>query len=692
MRRLPSVVLLALSAAPIAAQCPPPGGYGNPGQPPATPPPTGWVPNSGPSEPTGPTTPRPTGPTAPAPTPAPARPAGPTTGGILPTAPVPAPAGPRTNPRGLQLEDDLTTWDHWWEFNQDAYLQLHRSALTTVATGNDNFYLGATRRSERDADTAVAHTTIVSSIVPALKKALDDSKQREVTTACLLALGRIGVQPPDWKLVDVLAARIDDSDQSVRENAAVALGLAAATDTRAVDLLIGLSLDDAVGRKLRGEGVEDRTRTFAIYGLGLAAGASADLGIKERALNTLTKVLAADDGGSRNVKVATISAIGSLGLRGRRYQEVKLAERALQTLTDYFGKEFESGERFVQAHVPTALARLLGRDHARSDAIKELLAAELVRRDGRRMENAVAQSCALALGQLVAPNDDDDAKVNPDVAHSKLLLEVATTHRDVQTRNFAVLALGQIGGACNRKALLNLFDRANASQERPWCALALGVMAFARGEAGRATTGAFVADRFVGETLFDAVRKTRDPMIAGAFAIASGLAGANETASVLRQRLLASTGKEKFAGELAISLALLGDRGAIEDLQRVVADASQRPELLERAAVALGRLGDASIVATLERRLMQSEGNVATVQAAAAALSQIGDHRAVAGLVQVLGDTGRSSVQRAGAATALGGIADPRTLPWNTIYSANTNYRAAPETMVDAFAGVLDLL
>ncbi len=216
--------------------------------------------------------------------------------------------------------------------------------------------------------------------------------------------------------------------------------------------------------------------------------------------------------------------------------------------------------------------------------------------------------------------------------------------------------------------------------------------AFARGETGRTTTGTFVTDRVVCETLDLALERNKDPQVVGAIAIAAGLAGAKATADAMRSRLNSSKTKEKLAANLTLGLALLGDTASIDELQKLFADSSQRPEVLEHAAIALGCLGDPRISELLQARLAQTDGNIAALGAVANALGLVGKQNAVMPLVEMLLDQSRSSVQRASAATALGGIADPRPLPWNTPYSANSNYRATAETLTDRTAGVLDLL
>ena len=63
--------------------------------------------------PSGPATPGPSNPSTPGPT-------GPGTGG--PAGPA-GPKGPTTG-GGIQLTDDLTRWEFWWEFNKDPFINL----------------------------------------------------------------------------------------------------------------------------------------------------------------------------------------------------------------------------------------------------------------------------------------------------------------------------------------------------------------------------------------------------------------------------------------------------------------------------------------------------------------------------------------------------------------------------------------
>jgi hypothetical protein len=73
--------------------------------------------------PAGPTTGGPAGPER-------AGPSGPTTGGpagprrvALPARPAQKRGAPPAG-RGVDIEDDLTTWNYWWEFNKDPFIRL----------------------------------------------------------------------------------------------------------------------------------------------------------------------------------------------------------------------------------------------------------------------------------------------------------------------------------------------------------------------------------------------------------------------------------------------------------------------------------------------------------------------------------------------------------------------------------------
>jgi HEAT repeat protein len=555
-------------------------------------------------------------------------------------------------------------------------------------TGRDDFYLGTMRREEARDTLRPTAQQVTEDVLPALKKALDSAGQRDITTSCMVAMAKIGVDHPEFLLIDVFRQRLADSDQEIRETAALSLGIAGLED--AAPLLEGLVLDDAVGRAARGGRVDMRTRAFAAYGLGLGARRSGNEARKQHAFGVLRRAIDGDGLGDRNLKIGAITAIGLLQPDVRSYAGARLCDEALTALEEYYRRDLGPGDSVVQAHCATAIAKLVGREHARSGYYKNLFAEQLgERRNSRRVSNWVAQACALALGQMGQPHEDGDSL---DAELSQQLLEISRSHVDEATRNFSLIALAQIGGSANRTALLREFDAASKAMRRPWCSLALGVYAFAERERQMAATGDCVRDDLITSTLFDELHKVKDPGATGALAIGLGLCGGIDASETMRALMLDKMPKERMAGDLCIGLALMDDAGSVESIRIAAMNAGRRPELLVRAAVALGRLGDRRVAEDLVALMTEGEGSLPRLAALSSALTLIGDRRTIEPLVAMLLDESVSALPRAFAAAAIGGIADPAPLPWNTPIGANMNYRASVETLTDQVAGVLDIL
>lgn len=634
-----------------------------------------------------PTTGGPLGPTA-------APPSGPSTGGAAgPSAGVPVARGgaPRTGPRGMPIGEDLTTWQHWWDFNQDTYLRPRNIVEQPTITGSDDFYLGATRRREANQGIAPDRLLVVGEVLPALRRAVEQGP-RDVTVAAMLALARIGIDHPEFRVAEVLAPQLRSSDQTTRETAALALGLAGQTAPHCRELLLDVLRDSAAGRRAVGSTVDDRTRSFAAYGLGLLANGTDSVPTKRKVFQALSEALNDREASGRDIRVAAVQAISLLAIDLRSYEGARLATEVLASLDSYFSADLGVSEQIAQAHCPTAIARLLTQGETRAERFKERFAGIIAGRaiDGgspasQRISHSIAQSCALALGQLCRPNEDGDVGKNPDVHFSNVLYDAWCEHKDAQTRNFALLALGQIGGAENKKKLVRAFDKASSSIQQPWCALALGLYSAQE----QARTGA--PDRLIGETLLASLQRSKDPEAAAALAIGVGLARADGSNDVVAHRLLDEASKDSLASALCQGMALLGDKAGCEALHDVLEECGRRPELLENAAIALGQLGDPHVGELLMKRLVDGEANYSMQVALATALADIGDRRQVQPLLTVLADTQRSAITRTGAARALGGIAGKRQLRWNTPLRANANYRANVATFTDRVAGVLDL-
>ncbi|MBL8739056.1 MAG: hypothetical protein JNL12_21705, partial [Planctomycetes bacterium] len=157
--------------------------------------------------PAGPSTGGPAGPSTGGPAgPSTGGPGGPSTGGPAATGGAPPAAGTTGGPRGGALQDDLTTWNYWWEFNKDPYIRLRDAVVANsgVTTGDDgDFPVGSTLRPNDNSSLRPSAEMIQGEILPALKKAIDSTEQRDINSSCMVAMAKIGVDHPDFTLRSV---------------------------------------------------------------------------------------------------------------------------------------------------------------------------------------------------------------------------------------------------------------------------------------------------------------------------------------------------------------------------------------------------------------------------------------------------------------------------------------------------------
>jgi HEAT repeat protein len=624
----------------------------------------------------GPNTPGPAGPTTPGPS-------GPNTGGPA----GPSFGGPTTGPRGVPIGIDLTKWQFWWEFNKDPYLNLKQAIhASLVTTGSDEFFMGGSRRSEGRDTLKPSESIIIGSVLPALKRTIDATDQRDIVSSCLIAMAKIGKDHPNFKILDEMKSRLSSRDQEIRETAALAMGISQMSE--ALEYLPDLAMDTFEGRKLVNRvSVDNRTRAFSCYGLGLIAYSIDNSDMKRRCYEVLRRVLEDSTKGGvvdRNIPVAAINAMRLIrpNLDNNEKDKQLLAD-CVDTLFTYYSKKVGQGEQMIQAHIPPAIATLVGRDGDRYNKFKEAFSKEL---DTRGRVREIYQSSVIALGMLVHPSE----VYKNDKKYSDKILNYYKKGKDPQTRNFALMALGQIGGNYNRNNLLIAFDKGSKATAKPWAAIALGVLAYKETQAQGENAE---IDDTIGNTLYNSMKEIKNDETISAIAIALGLCKFKESADVLEALLIKYKQRDELAGYLCVSLALMGNDRSMDTIRNVVKTAIRRPELLQQAAIALGKLGDKSVTTDLQRMLGDNNyNNVAKLSALAAALGYIGDKRTINPLVKMLHNESITPLSRAFAAVALGGVADKESLPWNSKIAVDMNYRAAVETLTNQVAGILDIL
>ena len=619
--------------------------------------------------PSRPTTPGPGGPT----TPTPGTPA--TPGPQTPTSPTGS--GPRSTPttggpRGVQIGDDLTQWQFWWEFNKDPYLDLKSKVFGgTITTGSDDFVMGRGLKSEADNTLRPSEKDLKSTVVPALKKALEDKdSNKDIVSSCMVALAKIG---RDQSILPLFKKYLPDNDQEKRETAAIAMGIAALPE--AVPDLLELAKDTKAARKLvKRTSVDFRQRSFAVYGLGLIGYASKDNTLKRKLFETMKGIIDDDKNTRRDIQVAALNVIRLLNIDASTEDGKRLKTDAVDYLLAYIDRKgiFEQ----IQSHGYTALAELLGRTGDTKGTVKARILKTVKKKRGPRQWTY--QSAILALGQMATPEDTEC---------SKAIQTYMDKGKDHQAKYFCSIALGKIGGEKNKDFLRKRLMRSKTkSIEQPWLALGLAIMDYDARQKD--------ASRDIDSTAMDIKRifdKTKNPIFAAGLGISLGIMGDKDSGDDILERMLDVKNDSEPAGYLAASLGLMGFKEAKEDINALVEKATRRPKLLTQCSIALGLLGDKEIGLKLIKR-MEEKNTVAVFSALAQALGFIGDRRSLPGLVSLLDNKQLQPLSRAFAAVALGLIGDKEPLPWNSKIGVNINYRANVETLTGNSTGILDIL
>lgn len=685
----------------------PPGGAA-PGPGGAAPPPAG---PSGPSSP-GPTTPG---------TPAPVTP-GQTPSTPTPTAPV--------SQQGGDTGPDLSIWDFWWGFNKEPYLNLRNKVRSIgVQSGSDEEFLGLGEQKKTADSLRPGEELIRATVVPALKKALETEEQNDIVTGCLIALAKIGdVKNEDGtsEFVDIIQSFLAAEEQEISETAALALGILA--DDRSVPGLVGLMLDNDVGRTLIGNGrsVPFRTQSFAAYGLGLVGYRTETNEMRQTIVEHIIDFVEQGSFAQPDQQVGALQALGLIPLdwdgTSEAAQEASgngaIAANRIAVLDYLIGKLNPDANRGgfadyrVRAQVPIAIARLLatheetfpvenaGAVEVRTRCIEALL--KVVGKNAKEKRVEVLQSGVIALGMIGNAADGKDAFTKDNAQIFKDLQRIGKTAADNQTEFFALMAMAQMGSRPGpgdnprgfqpkiQKELLGALAKGKG-QKRPWAALSLGVF----GNALNENDG--VLEPAVTLALRDLAKKGKSPVEYGAFAIALGLLKDQSSSTILVEKLdKMGTGQEEVRGNICVGLGLMEASEAQEILNQTVTESKFRPAVLKQAAIGLGLLGDKSAVGLLLTMLEDAKG-LSSQAAIASALGTIGDVSAVDGLVKMLaGETEKkmTDTARGFAAVALGITCDKEDFPWNTKIAVNANYRANIQTLTDAETGngILDIL
>lgn len=652
---------------------PPPGGGpstppGDGGDGPSTPPddvgggpttpPDGDGPDSGPAPGPGPDTTGPTPGSSPG-----------TKGGL----------GKRPGKQGPGFE----SWTFWWNYNKDEILQL-QTALGRAerTTGSDRVFGTGATGGARAVITAT-DASIETRIVPALMELLSqDELNFDIQSAAALALAKIGHQPS----VPILKDMALDAGTGKRryhrivvESAALAFGLLQQDTVEVREFLLQLAAD--------ADRDSSFVRPFAVVSLGLLGqGEHADTFDRDGVVSEALLELVRTKQSKADVKPAALLALGLLE------SEAVVPELLEMLETGRAGKR-RSGELTDTelAHLVGALGRI-GVPHVDVEhgdgRVVETLRRLIDDRKGDAPTN-VRRSAAIALGQI-APQCEDDRQRRI----IKSLKRTALDAGDSSLANFAMIAMGRIGGAEGASedvrdeavgTLRYLLEKASpATIKRPFAALGLGLVA-----RGIRADGGVAPEEEITRHVRESFREARNPTERGGYAVALGLLRDTIAVPELIAVLDDDGATKKLRGYAAVALGMIGAPEGRDAVQRTLTDGADR-ELRVQTAVAAGLLGDGGVVGDLVEIMEQGEESQYVLGSVALALGKIGDERAITPLLDIATDAEQTypDLTRALATVALGQIGDRRPVPVLSRVAKDVNYRAH----VPALAELLTIL
>lgn len=567
----------------------------------------------------------------------------PNPGGGAPVRPgvggVPRPASGRgfggTTPGGKKSKftPRHMNWDWWWDLNEERFLNL-KSKVRSQAAASDNkdTFLGGLTGDDEVA--AVTVKQIRNQILPTLKLALKDPFY-DARAAALIALGKVGdkTQP---ELIDDIKSLLGDKARQVRESACLGLGILGSKD--AIPILLEVMNNTNKGKKLVNAGTGDvlnRTRAFAAMSIGLIG--SRD-GLDSDTTAALLK-MATTKSKSQDLQVGPAIAL----------QLLKTKDAVPQMLEIFNDPE---QDRYLRSHIAVALGKM-GAKSAVGSLVKGL----------ENKLQFIQYGSAIALGLLT--EQDDRNTINK-------LIRQAKSASDRGTKNFAIIALGEIGAVKGRAFLMDLAKKGKLHDQSFAC-LALGVAAFKHKEE-RAEMGRLVLDLY---------KKTKSDTQRAPMAIALGLIDYEPAYEVLRNDL-ERPGSQTLKGHIATSLGLVGDKDSIPAIQELVKQKGD-PDLRKAAAIALGLLQDTEAVEILQKVITESSSSKAILGAATVALGFIGDRSAVDILVDFVENPNKThqDVTRAFATVALGFLGDKDPIPVLSQIHAHSNYLAQTEALAE---------
>jgi HEAT repeat protein len=579
---------------------------------------------------------------------------GPETGGPPPDVRPPRPDVRRKGPNTGSLT--FESWRFWWAYNNDDIISVRSDRTSGGQTSNPLHFTSRSDATNRRPVRRAARRTVESTILPALRDAIDRPGEHEdVHGGALIALAKCG-RASHVPLFDAVLKGVyrNRKDRPVRfglqatESAALAPGLLPDLDAPGHIAVRRLCLET-----IRDDRLRTRERAWAAIALGLQR--------DREAVQPLVELLdRRHDYPDDNVPAAILAALGLIG-----------DEAVLDDLLSGFlhgklyGRDVGSNDR-LRAFAGYAIAKI-GDPCALPEILKVLRS--------RSRGHIVKRSAAIAAGVLGARADAAGRKE----AVAALLRYLRTARGDPSGQNFAIIALSQIG---TEKALRHLLELAENGRygQRPFAALGLGTHVFYRrraAEEGRGEPMDPELEHRIRDKLATLSDRVKDSDTRAAMMLARGLVRDRSALDELVRIVSKKSAAPELRAHCCVALGLLGDaRAEVKDALRLALRERTSMDLRRSAATGLGLLRDAGFVDLLLDQLERAKSFAVQGQVITA-IGTIGDVRAVPALARLLEDQGQPAATRAMAAVGLGMIGDVRAVPALARLSKDYNYRAS---------------
>jgi len=509
--------------------------------------------------------------------------------------------------------DLMSHWWTWWEYNKLEWL-----LPPSVEQERVDPYAAPAHDASR---TLPVEGRYRDEIAPLLAAALAD-RNAQVRGAATVAYARVAGS----EALEALLPMLKDASVEVRNQTLLALG--AVDDERAVHELLQI----AHSGKRAGEVISQDARPIAMVALALARQRGFGKGSES--------MLPAARGTGQDRDVADARAMQAF------VDPATTRGADLRALSGLF--DGDKAARRVKHPNERALEAL------RFDADDNTLEALLHAVGSRDVE--VRRSTAATLGTL---GDRVDGGVLAP------LMSAFELEKEPLTRGLLLIAMGRHGGVDARRFLEHQLTDGHRAQ-RPWCAMALGVLARESGQAGD-------LDR-VREVLRREVLRQKNQDWRGAYVIALGLARDLESQPFLLDELTGANQESRTMA--AIALGMLGTTEASEALRSALAE-ERSPFARAALAQGLALVREPSDIPSLVGSLHELRVPDEATQHAAA-MSFHGSPELTPHLAKIVEDASSPAVTRAAAIQSIGILLDDVPSFRLAALARDTNYSVFP--------------